>query len=166
MHETLQLRIDKYRKLPVSGLRAKYEKVFGEPPRSRNKDFLFRRIAWRMQANRYGDLSDQTHQRALAIANNRDLRLRKPREHLANKAERVLRSHIHGAADLRLPLPGTVLTRSFKGRTVNVCVLADGFRYEDRRFRSLSGVAQHITGTRWNGYVFWGLQGRRSAQRG
>ena len=164
MNDRLQLRIDKYRQLPVPELRAKYEKVLGEPARSRNKDFLFRRIAWRMQANRYGDLSDQARQRALAIANDRDLRINVPVEFAPKNSDS--RAHVHRATDLRLPLPGTVLTRSFKGRTVKVCVLTDGFRYEDRRFRSLSGVAQHITGTRWNGYVFWGLQGRRSARRG
>jgi hypothetical protein len=76
------------------------------------------------------------------------------------------RDRNHRSTDLRLPLPGTVLTRSFKGKTVKVCVLPDGFRYQDRRFRSLSAVAEHITGTRWNGYVFFSLQNRRSERRG
>jgi hypothetical protein len=59
-----------------------------------------------------------------------------------------------------------VLTRSFQGRTIKVYVLPDGFRYLDRRFRSLSAVAEHITGIRWNGYRFWGLEGRRVERRG
>jgi len=83
-----------------------------------------------------------------------------------NTGEPGPRARNHRSTDLRLPLPGTVLTRSFKGKTVKVCVLPDGFRYQDRRFRSLSAVAEHITGTRWNGYVFFSLQNRRSARRG
>jgi hypothetical protein len=100
----------------------------------------------------------------LAIADDRDLRLRA--DSALNTGEPGPRARNHRSTDLRLPLPGTVLTRSFKGKTVKVCVLSDGFRYQDRRFRSLSAVAEHITGTRWNGYVFFSLQNRRSQRRG
>ncbi len=119
-----------------------------------------------MQANRYGDLSDQARQRALAIADDRDLRLRIPQESAPKNGAPVSGARIHRSTDLRLPLPGTVLTRSFKGKTVKVCVLPDGFRFEHRRFRSLSAVAEHITGTRWNGFVFFALQGRRGQRHG
>ena len=166
MNDALLSRIEECRKLTLRALRAKYQKLFGEPARSRHKDYLFRRIAWRLQADRYGDLSDQARQRALAIADDSDLRLRIPQESALKNGAPVSGSGIHRRTDLRLPLPGTVLTRSFKGRTVKVCVLPDGFRYQDRRFRSLSAVAEHITGTRWNGYVFFSLQNRRSERRG
>ena len=164
MNDALLLRIEECRKLSLQALRTKYQKLFGESPRSRHKDYLFRRIAWRMQANRYGELSDQARQRALNIADDSDLRLRA--DSASNTGESGPRDRNHRRTDLRLPLPGTVLTRSFKGKTVKVCVLPDGFRYQDRRFRSLSAVAEHITGTRWNGYVFFSLQDRRSARRG
>jgi hypothetical protein len=164
VNDTLLLRIEECRKLPLQALRTKYEKLFGESPRSGHKDYLFRRIAWRMQADRYGDLSVQARQRALAISDDRDLRLRA--DSALNTGEPGPRARNHRSTDLRLPLPGTVLTRSFKGKTVKVCVLPDGFRYQDRRFRSLSAVAEHITGTRWNGYVFFSLQNRRSQRRG
>ena len=59
--------------------------------------------------------------------------------------------------DRRLPLPGTLLTRSWKGRTILVEVLAKGFRYENRQYSSLSAIATAITGTRWNGLAFFGL---------
>jgi hypothetical protein len=164
VNDRFEVRIEQCRNLPVPALRAKYEKVFGETPRSRNKDYLFRRIAWRLQANHYGDLSDEARQRALAMADVRDLRIDgKPG---LNHGKPGCDTADHRSQDLRLPLPGTVLTRSFRGRTVKVCVLANGFRHEDRQFRSLSGVTQHITGTRWNGYVFWGLQGRKAERRG
>jgi hypothetical protein len=112
--------IEEYRKLPLQALRTKYQKLFGESPRSGHKDYLFRRIAWRLQANRYGDLSDQARQRALAIADDRDLRLRIPQESALKNGAPVPGSGNHRRTDLRLPLPGTVLTRSFKGKTVKV----------------------------------------------
>jgi hypothetical protein len=59
--------------------------------------------------------------------------------------------------DSRLPLPGTLLTRKWKGRTLLVEVLAKGFRYENRHYFSLSAIALTITGTRWNGLTFFGL---------
>jgi len=166
MNDALLLRIEECRKLPLQALRTKYQKLFGESPRSGQKDYLFRRIAWRMQANRYGDLSDQARQRALAIADDRDLRLRIPQESAPKNGAPVSGARIQRSTHLRLPLPCTVLTRSFKGKTVKVCVLPDGFRYQDRRFRSLSAVAEYITGTRWNGYAFFSLQNRRSERRG
>ena len=59
--------------------------------------------------------------------------------------------------DSRLPLPGTVLSRKWKGRTLLVEVLGEGFRYENRHYASLSAIAVAVTGTRWNGLAFFGL---------
>ena len=59
--------------------------------------------------------------------------------------------------DRRLPLPGALLNRKWKGRTILVEVLAKGFRYEDRHYPSLSAIAVAVTGTRWNGLAFFGL---------
>jgi Protein of unknown function (DUF2924) len=60
-------------------------------------------------------------------------------------------------ANGRLPPPGTVLTRPYKGQTLQVKVLAEGFEYEGRNFRSLSAVAKHITGSHCNGFLFFGM---------
>jgi hypothetical protein len=158
---TVLQQIEQCRQWPVAALRAKYQELFGEPSPCRQKRFLWRRIAWRLQADVYGDLSQQTRQHALTLADDRDLRRLVPPSNGG-----PLSGSCGPRADLRLPLPGTVLTRSFQGRTVKVCVLPDGFRYQDRRFRSLSAVAEHITGTRWNGYRFWGLESRRDERRG
>ncbi len=166
MRDALLLRIEECRKLPLQALRTKYQKLFGESPRSGHKDYLFRRIAWRLQANRYGELSEEVRERALAIADDRDLRLRLHEKGDPKKRESRRRARVRRSTDLRLPLPGTILTRSYKGKILRVCVLPDGFRYQARRFRSLSAVAEHITGTRWNGFVFFDLQGRRGQRRG
>ncbi len=61
--------------------------------------------------------------------------------------------------DHRLPVPGTVITRTYKGRTLQVKVVTDGFEYEGERFKSLSGLAKKITGSHCNGYQFFGLAG-------
>src|SRR5262245_26787308 len=66
------------RKMTVADLRAKYEEVCSEPTRSGNKDWLVRRIAWRMQANAEGGLSERARRRAMELANDAELRLKAP----------------------------------------------------------------------------------------
>lgn len=155
--------IENLRRLTVGGLREKYLEVFGEESRSNHKDFLFRRIAWRLQAVAEGDLSERARRRALEIANDADLRIRAPKVRPAQDKSRVrtVVAAIDGTRDCRLPEPGTLLTREFKGQTFVVKVLADGFEYDGRSYRSLSAIACEIAGTRWNGYLFFGLDGGR-----
>jgi hypothetical protein len=62
-------------------------------------------------------------------------------------------------------LPGTLLTRQWRGRTILVEVLPDRFRFENRLYNSLSAIAVAVTGTRWNGLAFFGLTGKGRAQR-
>ena len=62
---------------------------------------------------------------------------------------------------MRLPEPGTVLKRRYQLREIVVKVLEDGFEYQSRRYRSLSAIAREVTGTQWNGMLFFGLVGRR-----
>jgi hypothetical protein len=119
-------------------------------------------IAWRLQAFAEGDLSERARRRALEIANDADLRIRAPKhfgQPGASTATRTAVGTIHGKRDSRLPVPGTLLTREFKGRTHIVKVLVDGFEYEERRYTSLSAIATGIAGTRWNGFSFFGLNG-------
>src|ERR1700733_14067840 len=125
--------IEGLRRLTVGGLREKYREVFGEESRSNHKDFLFRRIAWRLQANAEGGLSERARRRALEIANDADLRIRAPKDRAGSGAEvanRTAVGTVGGGRDPRLPTPGTLLTRDFKGRTHVVKVLADSFEYE------------------------------------
>jgi hypothetical protein len=61
------------------------------------------------------------------------------------------------ASDNRLPLPGTILKREYKGRVVRVKVLLDGFEFEGERYKSLTAVAKAITGKHWNGFHFFNL---------
>jgi len=156
MDATVLSQIEQLRSLTVNGLRAKYREIFGEDSRSGNKDYLYRRIAWRLQANAEGDLSERARRRALEIANDADLRVRAPKPK-AEAVQRTIVTAINGTRDPRLPQPGTLLTREYKGGVHVVKVLADAFEYDGRQYKSLSKIASEIAGTRWNGYTFFGL---------
>ena len=71
-----------------------------------------------------------------------------------------------GRRDIRLPKPGDVLSRCYKGQAITVRVLESGFEYEGRRFRSLSAIAKAVTGAHWNGLLFFGLTSGRRREAG
>lgn len=160
--------IEQLRRATVRELRVKYLELFGQESRSNHKQFLFRRVAWRLQALAYGELSEQARQRALALAHDADLRIKAP-EHLVGAPPQVLvptfRSRAKPGRDQRLPASGGVLRREFKGQTVLVHVLADGFQYQDRFYKSLSAIARQVTGTQWNGYGFFGIAAKRKGEK-
>jgi Protein of unknown function (DUF2924) len=135
------LEIEQLRSATVRELRTKYLELFGEPSRSNHKQFLFRRVAWRLQALAYGALSEQVRQQALALAQDADLRIKAPR-HLVGTPQQLLqltlRSRRKSGRDERLPEPGSLLQREFKGQMVVVQVLAHGFQYQDRFYRLIT----------------------------
>ena len=136
-------------------LRDRYLEVFGESTRSCNKDYLLKRIAWRLQANAEGDLPERVRKRAAELARDSDLRLNPPRADDHQDEPYV------SAPQPGLPMPGTVLRRDYKGRTILVTVLEKGFEFEGEFFRSLSAIAKHVTGAHWNGRLFFGLTERK-----
>lgn len=148
------------RRMTPRELQERYAEVFGEQPHSHNKVWLTKRIAWRLQAVEEGDLSDRARQRAAALANDADLRTTAPRSPrlAAGAAERTTTVPIPIQTDSRLPMPGTLITRQYKGQKLQVKVRPDGFEYEGRVYKSLTAVARAITGVHWNGYHFFGLQ--------
>ena len=156
--------VSELRRMTVTELRRKYAEVFGEQTRSRHKDYLIRRIAWRVQANAEGGLPERARRRALEIADDADLRMRAPGPArapvVAAAASRgtVVTRRLDVPPDERLPMPGALLTRVYRGRTIKVRVLPNGFDYEGVVYRSLSGVAEAVTGAHWNGYLFFGIQ--------
>jgi len=166
MDSELWRELAQLRKSPVGVLRAKYREVFGEEPRSKHRNQLFRRIAWRMQAAGYAGLGEMARQRAHEIANVADIRLLPPRRFdvAAEPVAGVGRGK--SRFDRRIPPVGTVLKREYNGTSIAVKVLSDGFEYQGRRYGSLSAIATQITGTRWNGLAFFGLaRTRRAAKR-
>jgi hypothetical protein len=144
--------------MTVPALAARYAEVFGEECRSHHKQFLVKRIAWRLQAQVEGDLSEKARARAAELANDADLRLSAPAPKKAAAAGLTACGTLVASDDNHRPLPGTVLRRPYKGRTVSVMVLDKGFEYEGDVYRSLSAVAKAVTGAHWNGYHFFGLR--------
>jgi len=130
--------------LDLESLRAGWRRRWGEPPHYRSRELLARAFAHRRQAEAAGDLPVSVQRRASELAP----RLMADRGYVPQAAPTLL--------------PGSSLIREWQGNRHEVAVTADGFVYQGEKFRSLSQVAHHITGTKWNGPVFFGLK-RRAA---
>jgi len=152
--------IARLRCLSVAELRDEWFRLYGEPTRSRNRDYLWKRLAWRVQELRSGGLSDAARTRIDELAPGGFTRARTPtwdasgvdtRPEPANRPRR----------DPRLPSPGSILVREYRGRQLRLSVLDDGFEFDGVRYGSLSAAARAVTGSRWNGHLFWGLKTRK-----
>jgi hypothetical protein len=117
--------------LPLADLRTEWQRRYGPPPKHRATDLLRRVLAWRIQAEVFGDLDVLTRR-------------------MLSKGENVLRPSAQ---------PGMRLAREWAGRRYEVVVIENGVVFEGHTFGSLSEVARHITGRRWNGPRFFGLRG-------
>ena len=151
------------RRMTVTELRRKHVTLFGEENPSRHKEYLVKRIAWRMQALAEGGLSERAQRRAAELASDADLRTTFPTgpDVPTTPMPSVNALPFHSSADQRLPMPGAVITREYKGRTILVHVLPKGFEHEGTVYRTLSAVAKTITGTHWNGYHFFRLSRKK-----
>ena len=162
MKQSINQKLAALQQMGVTQLRAKYLEVFGEPTRTGNKAYLFKKLAWRIQSLAEGGLSERARRRAEELARDADIRTTVPKAPAVTTgaAQRTVTLSLSSVADGRdrLPIPGTVLTRTYKGKHVAVTVLKDGtFDYDGQTFKSLSAIAKAITGSHWNGYVFFGL---------
>jgi hypothetical protein len=155
------------RAMSIGELRGKYYEVFGEESRSRNKEYLFKRVAYRIQERAEGaGLSERARQRASELARNEDLRVRG--HQLAAPLELAPPPKTSVPArkrDPRLPGPGAVLKRTVGGVDHEVHVLDDGFEYRGKVYRSLSAVAIQISGTHQSGYTYFGLAKAKGGAR-
>ena len=146
-HTALDVEIARLRELDIAQLRSRWHTVFGRrPPPHLPRHLLFRTLAYRLQADRFGDLDD---------ASRRLLDGSGSPENAGQRAATLVR-HI---ADVR---PGTSLGREWNGRLERVAVLAEGFAWNGKTYPSLSQIAFAITGTRWNGPRFFGLRDKPS----
>ncbi len=141
-------------RMTVTELRAKFAETFGEATNANNKAWLVKRIAWRMQAMAGGTLSERARQRAAELANDADVRMSPPR---AKPPEHTKAAVAPFTGDNRVPPPGSIITRTYKGQLLKIMVLADGFDFEGARYKSLSAVAKAITGQHCNGFLFFQL---------
>jgi hypothetical protein len=141
-------------RLTIGQLRQRFAELFGEATRASNRTWLVKRIVWRLQALAEGDLSERARRRATELARDADLRLNPPRSQTttATAPEPV---SVPTPVDPRLPPPGTILARPYKGQLVQVQVLTEGFAYAGRVYSSLSAVAKAVTGSHCNGFHFF-----------
>jgi hypothetical protein len=142
-------------RLSVGQLRQRFAELFGEATKASNRTWLIKRIAWRLQALAEGDLSERARRRAAELARDADLRLNPPQRKATTTTPPPEPVSIPAPVDHRLPPPGTILTRPYKGQLVQVQVLTEGFTYAGRVHASLSAVAKAITGSHCNGYLFF-----------
>ena len=133
-------------------------------PDPRTNSIYFGASPGACRPTRKGGLSERACHRALQIADEADLRTRAPKGFLsAQVSATAIVDHPHPQRDVRLPASGSLLTRRLNDRQIVVKVLAEGFEFESRHYRSLSAIAREVTGTRWNGLLFFGLAERRDA---
>jgi hypothetical protein len=147
-------------RLTVGELRERYAELLQETTRACNRKWLVRRIIWRMQSLEGGGLSELARQRADELADTSDLRVTAPREAKpsSDAPTRTTTAAFRTEGGSRLPLPGTLITRRYKGRLLQVKVVADGFEFEGEHYKSLSAVAKKVTGSHWNGFKFFNLE--------
>ena len=132
---------------PIASLKRQWRELFGKEPPPWNRAYIQSRLAYRIQELAYGDLKPETVDRLVALGEQLDG---------GNVVLRRIR------ADGR-PLAGTRLLREHNGIQRVVTVRRDDFEFEGRPYQSLSAIARHITGTRWNGWTFFGLRSRGDA---
>jgi len=142
-------------RLTVGQLRQRFAEVFGEATAASNRTWLVKRIAWRLQALAEGDLYDRARRRAAELARDADLRLNPPPSKTTTTSPPPEPVNTPAPVDHRLPPPGTILARPYKGQLVQVQVLTDGFAYAGRVYPSLSAVAKAVTGSHTNGFLFF-----------
>lgn len=154
MAETKLSEIMELKQKSLSQLREKYKELYCQNPPSSNKVFLWRKIAYRIQELTYGGLAKETQTKIQELiqkydpVNNAGLRPDKSNEPMTNKKP---------SRDRRLPIPGTIITKEYKNKKLEVKILESGFEYNSKVYKSLSAIAKEVSGAHWNGYLFFNI---------
>jgi hypothetical protein len=138
--------LGKLAKLPTGALREKYEQLFGKKVATGNRQFLLKKIAWRLQADAQGGLSDKAKARAEEIVEVGGVGTK-----LAKKLKEAR------PRDPRLPATGSVITKTWREKELQVLVGENDFEFEGTKWRSLSAIASKLLGCPSNGFLFFGL---------
>ena len=128
-------------------LKQQWRELFCTEPPPHNRAYLQSRLAYRIQELAYGGLNPETLKRLLVLGEQLD-------------GGNVVLRRIRGDDK---PVAGTTLVRQYQGLDYSVTVTTTGYEWEGRPYRSLSAIARAITGTRWNGWAFFGLKTHRGA---
>lgn len=156
--------IEALEKMTVGQLAERYREVFGVPTRTRNKDYLRKKICWRIQALAEGGLPQGALAKIEELAPTAPVRWRSPLPDTKDAVELVATPKPI-ERDPRLPAPGSTVVRAHHGVEHRVTVHEQDFEYQGQRYQSLSQIARLISNTPWNGFLFFGLQRRAKADR-
>ncbi len=152
-------------KMGLKELREEYKRTFGKATKSRNRKYLFTVLAKKVQEPA-GQAKSEKQKNSVLTTKFRPKRKRSKKSDQGSnnkqQSSRKRQSRPLGEADPRLPKVGTIITRIYKGKKINVRVLKNGFEYSGQQVRSLSAIAREVTGSMWNGYLFFGLTARTS----
>ena len=148
--------IEALRKMKAQKLVKKYEEVYGKAPHIKHKDWLWKRIAWKIQEQRFGGLSRVARKRLNGLVADVEHSLQSKVKNAPGATSRPRKANE--------PAVGTTLTRTWHGQEYHVHVLEDGYEWNGVKYRSLSGVAKAITGSHWNGLLFFGLVDRKKSK--
>ncbi|ODU62462.1 MAG: hypothetical protein ABS99_00480 [Acetobacteraceae bacterium SCN 69-10] len=143
--DTVLPRLAALKAAPIADLKQQWRTLFGKEPPPFSRTYIQSRLAYRIQELAYGGLKPETVARLEALGQQLDggnITLRRIRR------------------DAK-PIAGTRLVREYQGIEHTVTVLADGYEWQGRPYRSLSAIVRAITGTRWNGWTFFGIKTRR-----
>ncbi len=163
MESTLLGEIRRIQRLSVNELQAEWLRLYdGEPCRSRNRPYLVKRLCWRVQEVQLGGLSDRARTRIQELAPTGFMRAVTPPTRATGLAvaEGPDPAPVRRIRDARLPSPGSIISRTWRGRELRLLVLDDGYELDGVRYGSLSEAARAATGAHWNGRLFWGLTQR------
>lgn len=143
MEKTVLKQIDELHRMSMAQLRKRWADLMGSDPGKLGRQYLMRRLAYRVQELAYGGLSPQARRQLEAAADGR------PRSATPSKSKKTILA------------PGTRLLREWHGDRYEVIVEADGFRYNGKLYRSLTAAAYAITGSHLSGNLFFGIQRKR-----
>ena len=147
-HDPIPARLAALKTAPTADLKQQWRELFYSEPPPFNRRYLESRLAYRIQELAYGGLKPETIRRLERLGEELDG---------GDRKKRGMR------LDRDRPITGTRLLREWQGTEQIITVTANGFEWQGRPYASLSAIARAITGTRWNGWVFFGLKNHRRA---
>lgn len=137
---------------PAEELLKRYKELYGEDATGTHKTYLWRKIAYKLQEQEHGGLSAKAKGKLKALIEEFD-----PINNKVLRPDKPMVSQQASVKDKRLPIPGTVITKEYKGANYQVKVLEKGFEYNAKIYKTLSAIAKEISGAHWNGYLFFNL---------
>lgn len=157
MKENISEQMQSLRDATLPEIQERYKALFNvaEAPCA-NKPYLIKKIAHKLQEMAYGGISDEAKMQIINLTEKYDpINNKALRPQVVSAGKNVV--SIPFMRDKRLPIPGTVIHKKYKGQDIHVKVLDKGFEYKDKYYRSLTAIAFELTDAHWNGFSFFNL---------